>query len=85
MDDSKIAWKEVLVLREMPNHDPRHIHPILMMQRSALFALSCLMQPQQIADLVMRAIDCKLERRSIGTLDKETITNFFADQESRKT
>ena len=85
MDDSKIAWKEVLVLREMPDHDPRQIHPVLMMQRSALFTLSCLMQPQQIADLVMKSIDLKLARRIIGTLDKETLANYFVGQESRKT
>ena len=33
----------------------------------------------------MRAIDCKLERRIIGTLDRETISVYFAGQESRKT
>ncbi|CAE7451866.1 RYR1 [Symbiodinium natans] len=85
MDDSKAAWKEVVALRQRPDHDPRSVHPILMMQRSALFALSCLMQPQHVADLVMRAIDCKLERRPIATLDRETVAGYFAGQESRKT
>ena len=85
MDDSKAAWKEVVALRQRPDHDPRQVHPILMMQRSALFALSCLMQPQHVADLVMRAIDCKLERRVIATLDTETVANYFAGQEARKT
>ncbi|CAE7450639.1 RYR1, partial [Symbiodinium necroappetens] len=85
MDDSKTAWKEVVALRQRPDHDPRQVHPILMMQRGALFALSCLMQPQHVADLVMRAIDCKLERRVIATLDRETVEEYFAGQEARKT
>ena len=85
MDDSKTAWKEVVALRQRPDHDPRQVHPILMMQRGALFALSCLMQPQHVADLVMRAIDCKLERRVIATLDRGTVEEYFAGQEARKT
>ncbi|CAE8655658.1 unnamed protein product, partial [Polarella glacialis] len=84
MDDSKIAWKEVLALRERSDYDPRSVHPVVMMQRAALFSVMQIIRPQQVAEIVMRTIDLKLERRIIGSLDEMTVATVFEGQDTRK-
>jgi hypothetical protein len=80
-DDAKLAWKEVLMLREQAEYDNRQVHPVLMMQRAALFCLQSFAKPQRICEVVMRAIDLKMDRRRIGRIDEHSIEEIFEGQD----